>query len=54
MATIYKKTYTKLLPPNAEVFSRKGERFARWKDGASPPEGGSYQGAHGTWQTWKR
>ena len=32
MATVYKKTYTKPVPPNAEVFSRKGEEFARWKD----------------------
>ncbi len=33
MATVYRKTYTKPLPSNAEQFSRKGERFARWKDG---------------------
>ena len=32
MAVVYKKTYTKPLPSNAEVFSRKGEQFARWKD----------------------
>ncbi len=32
MAAVYKKTYTKPLPPDAEVFSRKGEQFARWKD----------------------
>ena len=31
MGTIFKKTYTKPLPLNAEVFIRKGERFARWK-----------------------
>ncbi|MCH7885841.1 MAG: hypothetical protein IIC01_11410 [Planctomycetes bacterium] len=30
--TVYKKTYTKPLPPDAEAFTRKGERFARWKD----------------------
>ena len=31
MGTVYKKTFTKPLPPNAEVFTRKGERFAKWK-----------------------
>lgn len=31
MGTVYKKTYTKPLPPNAEIFTRKGERFAKWK-----------------------
>ena len=32
MAT-YRKTFTKPLPASAEIFTRKGERFARWKDG---------------------
>ena len=32
MATVYRKTYTKPLPPDAELLSRKGERIARWKD----------------------
>ena len=32
MAAVYKKTVTKALPKGAETFSRKGERFARWKD----------------------
>ena len=32
MGTVYRKTYTKPLPPDAETFTRKGERFARWKD----------------------
>ena len=31
MGTVYKKTYTKPLPAGAEIFIRKGERFARWK-----------------------
>ena len=31
MGTVYKKTFTKPLPENAELFARKGERFARWK-----------------------
>ena len=33
MATVFKKTYTKPLPDGAELFTRKGQRFARWKDG---------------------
>ena len=33
MATVFKKTFTKPLPDGAEVLTRKGERFARWKDG---------------------
>src|SRR5271166_1743639 len=32
MGTVFKKTTTKPLPAGAETFSRKGERFARWKD----------------------
>ncbi len=32
MGTVYRKTVTRKLPPGAEVFTRKGERFARWKD----------------------
>ncbi len=32
MGTVFKKTFTKPLPPDAETFVRKGERFARWKD----------------------
>ena len=33
MGTVYKKTFTKPMPADAEVFLRKGKRFARWKDG---------------------
>ncbi len=33
MVTIYKKACTKPLPDDAELFTRKGERVARWKDG---------------------
>ena len=29
MGTVYRKTFTKPLPAGAEVFIRKGERFAR-------------------------
>lgn len=32
MATVFRKTVTKPLPTNAEIFTRKGERLARWKD----------------------
>ncbi len=32
MGTVFHKTFTKPLPPGAETFVRKGERFARWKD----------------------
>jgi integrase len=31
MGTVFKKTFTKPLPPGAEIFVRKGQRFARWK-----------------------
>ncbi len=33
MSTVYKETFTKPIPPGAELFVRKGERFARWTDG---------------------
>jgi integrase len=29
---VFKKTATRPLPPEAEIFVRKGDRFARWKD----------------------
>ncbi|MFC1635847.1 tyrosine-type recombinase/integrase [Planctomycetota bacterium] len=32
MARIFRHTYTKLLPKGAEVFTRKGKRYARFKD----------------------
>ncbi len=31
MGSVFKKTVTKALPAAAEIFTRKGERFARWK-----------------------
>ena len=31
MGTVFKKQTTRPLPPGAEIFTRKGERFARWK-----------------------
>jgi len=33
MASVFRKTYTKPLPGGAEIFTRKGEQIARWKDG---------------------
>jgi integrase len=32
VGTVFKKQVTRPLPPEAEIFTRKGERFARWKD----------------------
>ncbi len=32
MGTVYRETFTKPLPSGAELFTRKGERFARWPD----------------------
>lgn len=32
MATVYRKTVTRKLPLGAELFTRRGERCARWKD----------------------
>ena len=37
MGAVFKKSYTKPLPPGVEFFVRKGERFARWKDGRDKP-----------------
>lgn len=32
MASIYKPTYTKPIPPGAEIVTRKGQRYARYRD----------------------
>ena len=32
MGTVFKKTFTKPLPADAELFTREGQQFARWKD----------------------
>ena len=32
MASIFRRTYTRPIPPGAEIVTRKGERRARWKD----------------------
>ncbi|HVC93455.1 MAG TPA: hypothetical protein VND64_07175 [Pirellulales bacterium] len=32
MGSLFRKTATKALPAGAEIFTRKGERFARWLD----------------------
>jgi hypothetical protein len=34
MSSVFRKTVTRKLPANAELFTRKGEQFARWKDRA--------------------
>ena len=33
MGSLRRKTATKPLPDNAELFEKKGELFVRWKDG---------------------
>ena len=33
MGAVFKKTYTKPLPPGSEILVRGGKRIARWKDG---------------------
>ena len=32
MGAVYKKTYTKPLPPDVEIIERRDGRIARWKD----------------------
>ena len=34
METVYKGIYTKPLPADAEIITRKGERLAEWTDAA--------------------
>ena len=34
MARIFRQTYTKPIPPGAEIHTRNGRRFARFKDGS--------------------
>ena len=31
MGSVFKKQTTRPLPPNAELFTKNGQRFARWK-----------------------
>ena len=33
MGSVFKKTVTRPLPPDAEIITRQGVRFARWRDG---------------------
>ena len=33
MGSVFKKTVTRPLPPNAEIITRQGVRLARWRDG---------------------
>jgi integrase len=37
MGTVYRKTYTKPLPANADTFSRSGKRYAKWKNHRNKP-----------------
>jgi integrase len=37
MGTVYRKTYTKPLPVNADTFSRSGKRYAKWKNHRNKP-----------------
>src|SRR5262245_37273830 len=32
MGTVFRKQVTRLMPAGAEIFLRKGEQFARWRD----------------------
>ncbi len=32
MGSVYRATYTKPIPAGAELFTKGGERFARWKN----------------------
>lgn len=45
MASVFRKTATKPLPKNAEIFTRKGERFARWKYGRGKNRTADHQAA---------
>ena len=40
MGTVYKKSYTRTLPADAERFTRKGIEYARWKDRTGKPQTG--------------
>jgi hypothetical protein len=46
MGTVYRKTFTKPLPPGAELFTRKGQQLARWKiyQGQNPHGAGNGAG----------
>lgn len=37
MPSLRKIPFTKPLPAGAEIFTRKGKRFARWIDGKNKP-----------------
>jgi hypothetical protein len=32
MASVYRRTYKRPIPANAEIVTRKGQKVARWKD----------------------
>jgi hypothetical protein len=37
MGSVFKKTVTRPLPPDAEIIERKGTRLARWRSTKSYP-----------------
>jgi hypothetical protein len=37
MGSVFKKAFTKPLPPEAEIIERKGLIFARWRDASGKP-----------------
>jgi integrase len=37
MGSVYRKSYTKPMPPEAEIVMRKGQRHARWQDPGGKP-----------------
>jgi hypothetical protein len=37
IASVFRETFTKPLPAGTEIFTRKGEPFARGKDGRDGP-----------------
>jgi hypothetical protein len=32
MASIFKRSYKRPIPPGAEIVTRRGDKYARWKD----------------------
>src|SRR5215831_9211954 len=37
MGSVFRKSFTKPLPADAEIITRKGEKLARWRDGKGKP-----------------
>ncbi len=47
MGAVYRKSFTKPLPENAEIVTRKGERLARWRDREGEDADGTADGGRG-------